>query len=198
VNIKYQLMAYLFFIPIYPYNQEHLDKLTKTNVYPYADLKHLNRGKYDFQDANLQYGNFDGSDLRNANLKNANLTYASLNGLYLTRANLSGANLRYAKICGTSLCKANLQDAHIENADLRGSSLLNVNLENIHCNKHTKVPFAYECTNNMLKFADTPCKDGTSLPVGYLCKNNHIRTQKMDGCPEDSDDHKLVQFQRIS
>ena len=79
---------------------------------------------------NGKRANFNGADLRGADLINADLRGAYLSNAYLRGAYLSNANLSNADLRGAYLSNANLSNADLSNADLRGAYLINANLIN--------------------------------------------------------------------
>jgi len=81
-----------------------------------------------FSLSGLLLRDYDGADLRGANLRGANLCGANLGGDTLCGANLDGANLRGASLYGADLRGANLYGANLCGADLYGANLRGANL----------------------------------------------------------------------
>src|SRR5574341_1431678 len=77
----------------------------------------------------LTAGTLGKIDLRYANFQGANLREADLAGIDLRMANFVGADLSHAKLCGTKLRRANLSASDLARADLREADLFNADLE---------------------------------------------------------------------
>lgn len=77
----------------------------------------------------LTAGTLGKIDLRYANFQGANLREADLAGIDLRMANFEGADLSHAKLCGTKLRRANLSASDLARADLREADLFNADLE---------------------------------------------------------------------
>ena len=91
-------------------------RATHRRVVP--DLREANLYKGDFQGANLR-----DADLSQANLMEADLHQADLRGANLSRANLSRVNFREADLCQADLWGSRLWKANLSKADLRGANL---------------------------------------------------------------------------
>ena len=93
-----------------------------------ADLRAANLARADllqtnFANADLSFANLAGADLAQANLQNANLTAAALNAARLHGADLRGAILRGARLQEASFAGADLRGADVGAATLDGAEL---------------------------------------------------------------------------
>ena len=89
------------------------------------------------RDAQFTILNFQGMNLKNADLTGVNLAGANLENANLADANLENANLANANLINTVLIDASLINtvligASLKNADLVGANLLYANLENAY------------------------------------------------------------------
>ena len=87
------------------------------------------------KEANLNYTNLSGGDLRKANLSNAYLMDVNLSGGDLREANLSGAYLGASNLSGTDL-----RMVHFEGSNLMNSYLEHANVFKVQCNNKTILP----------------------------------------------------------
>ena len=83
----------------------------------------------------LYWGDFNGLNLRGANLESVVLKRADLRGANLKWADLGGANLQEADLDGAILTQAYLQEANLLGANLRGANLEEADLEGANLRK---------------------------------------------------------------
>ena len=84
--------------------------------------------KNDFEGADLRDADLSGLNLSNADLSNADLREVDLSGADMRSADLRDANLRSADLRGADLSSANLREAELRGVDLREVDLSNVDL----------------------------------------------------------------------
>jgi hypothetical protein len=99
-----------------------------------ANLGHTNLFRTNFANADLSFANLAGADLTRANLQGANLTGVALSGALLDRADLRGADLD-----GARLDSANLAGADLRGADIRAVMLAQANLRGAVIDATTRI-----------------------------------------------------------
>jgi hypothetical protein len=86
-------------------------------------------GQFDFNGADLRGANLSGADLDDSNFRGANLEGANLSNASFFCTNFRGANLEGANLSNANFEGADLTDANFEGADLTDTNFSNANLE---------------------------------------------------------------------
>jgi len=105
------------------------------NPHIHVDLRRADFNGAELREADLGRANLDKAYFNDANLIGANLNRADLFGARLNDANLIGANLNRADLIGARLNRANLSGADLYRARLRGAHLVSADLRETNMNE---------------------------------------------------------------
>ena len=127
-----------------------------------ADLRNVELGGSDLTFANLRNANLSGANLYDSNLYSADLRNADLIGVNLRRADLTDVNLSGANLRGAFLARTNLNDADLRGAKLAGAKLIDAKLIGADLSNASLGNIPYEADLSNILYDST-----TTWPDGF-------------------------------